>query len=100
VLDVPPPAELHDIDENRVFALTIAPRILLEIRRSRMQYLGMGAESGYTDIQQIQRELAWARDLFHRHEGWTVLDVSNRAIEETATNIVRHYTERFGLETI
>ncbi len=96
VLDVKPPVEIDQVDPRRVFALHITPRALLEIRRTRVERMGSGASSGYVDLQQIQRELAWARDLVRAHPGWTTIDVTNRAVEETGSEILSHYTERFG----
>ncbi|MFI5402942.1 MAG: pyruvate, water dikinase regulatory protein [Planctomycetota bacterium] len=95
VLEVKPPVEIDQVDPRRVFALHITPRALLEIRRTRVERMGSGAASGYVDLQQIQRELAWARDLVRSHPGWTTIDVTNRAVEETGSEIVSHYTERF-----
>ena len=83
-----------------MFALTIAPRALYEIRRARLHHLGVRGESGYADLPQIQRELAWARDIVRAHPEWTVLDVTNRAVEETASAILWHYASRFGSPTI
>lgn len=100
VADVPPPKQLSEVDPRRVFALAIAPPVLLEIRRSRLRHLGMKGDAGYADLASIQRELAWARDVFRAHPGWTVVDVTRRAVEETAATILRHYTERFGELTI
>ena len=96
VLEVPPPPQLDQIDPRRVFALTIQPPMLLAIRQSRLVSLGVQEETDYSDMRQIQRELAWARDVVRSHEGWTTVDVTRRAIEETAAEIWRLYSERFG----
>jgi len=100
VKEVPPPPEMDDLDPRRAFGLTISPRKLLDIRKTRLEHLGMESATDYTDLHQIQRELAWAREIFRSHPDWVILDVTNRAIEETASDILRHYTERFGPETI
>jgi regulator of PEP synthase PpsR (kinase-PPPase family) len=96
VLEVKPPLEIDQVDPGRVFALHITPRALLEIRRTRVERMGSGTGSGYVDLQQIQRELAWARDLVRAHPGWTTIDVTNRAVEETGSEILAYYAERFG----
>jgi regulator of PEP synthase PpsR (kinase-PPPase family) len=97
---VRPPEEIDQVPAERVFALTITPRLLHEIRRRRLEHLGVQDDSSYADLVQIQKELAWARDIIRAHENWTVVDVTNRAVEETASEIVAHYTERFGSPTI
>jgi len=97
---VKPPKEIEEVDPLRVFALTISPRALFEIRRARLEHLGVERGSGYADMEQIQRELAWARDLVRAHPDWTVIDVTNRAVEETASDILKNYSSRFGSPTI
>lgn len=95
VMGVPPPNQLDALEPGRVFALAIQPPMLLAIRKNRLQSMGVRDESDYSDMQQIQRELAWARDVVRSHDGWTTIDVTRKAIEETAAEIWRHYVERF-----
>jgi regulator of PEP synthase PpsR (kinase-PPPase family) len=95
VLDVPPPPELDDVDPRRVFALVIDPTVLTGIRRTRMEALGMQADSDYGDLEQIRREMVWARRVFQRHPQWTVLDITRKAIEETASTVLETWRERF-----
>lgn len=100
ILGVDPPEEIDGVDTRRVFALTIAPRALYEIRQARLEHLGMRGEGGYADLPKIQRELTWSRDIVRAHPDWTVIDITNRAVEETASAILSHYTRRFGSLTI
>lgn len=95
VLDIPPPVELNDVDPRRVFALSIDPVTLMNIRRTRVETLGMASETTYADLRQIRRELTWAQGLFARHPGWTVMDVTRKAVEETAILILEAYRTRF-----
>jgi regulator of PEP synthase PpsR (kinase-PPPase family) len=96
VLDVKPPLEIDQVDPRRVFALQISPRALLEIRLTRLERMGVGSPSGYADLQHIQRELAWSREIVRAHQGWTTIDVTNRAVEETGAEILSHFTTHFG----
>jgi regulator of PEP synthase PpsR (kinase-PPPase family) len=66
----------------------------------RVQELGIREPSTYADMGRIQRELSWAREIYRRHDGWRVVDVTRRAIEETASEVVRQYSENFGAPTI
>ena len=100
VIGIKPPPEIEQVDPQRVFALQITPRALHEIRRARLEHLGMSGPSGYADLQHIQRELAWAREIVRAHEGWTTVDVTNRAVEETASEILAHFTNHFGSRII
>ena len=89
VLGVPPPAELHRLDPERVVGLTIDVAHLLEIRRARLRQLGMPVETNYGLADHVREELDYASSFFAEH-GWRVVDVSGRAIEDTATIILGH----------
>ena len=90
----------EEIDPRRVFGLTIGAQRLLEIRRARLRHLGVSGDNGYAELEQIRKELQWAREVFHGHPDWTILDVTRRAIEETASEIFAQYSARFGLPTV
>jgi len=91
VLDVPPPQQLFDLPPQRVFALTIQPEALLSIRRERLMRLHMDLvpDMSYGQRDHILREIHYARALYAAHPHWTVVDVTSKAIEETAADILR-----------
>ena len=95
VVDIPPPKELDQVDPRRVFALLIDPSTLLQIRKTRMKHLGMEPGDGYGDPRQIRGELEYSRGLYAKHPEWTVLDITGKAIEETASSILEQYRARF-----
>ncbi len=90
VLGVPPPEELADVPSDRVVGLSIDIEQLLEIRMARLRQLGMpdGTNDGTRD--HVREELDYAHRLYREH-GWFAVDVSGRAIEETATIILEHF---------
>jgi regulator of PEP synthase PpsR (kinase-PPPase family) len=92
VLGVPPPEELLDVHKDRVVGLTIAIEELLEIRLARLRQLGMPSDTNYGARVHIQEELDYAQHIY-QERGWFEVDVSGRAIEETATIILEHYKE-------
>ncbi len=94
VLEVDPPPELTQVDENRVYGLVIKPDALRSIRRERLKHLGMPENASYGARDHIERELAFSRELFRAHPNWPVIDVTNKAIEETASDILRIYRQR------
>ena len=94
VLDRPLPDALLDVDPERVFALTIDPEALQSIRRSRLRTMGMGRAVNYDDFDYILAELEFADRLFRSHREWPVIDVTNRAVEETAAHILSVLQER------
>ena len=94
VLDRPPPDQLFKVDPRRVIALTIGPEALQGIRQSRMEALRMGNRVNYGDIDYILAELEYANELFAANPEWPVIDVTNKAVEETASLILSVYQER------
>jgi regulator of PEP synthase PpsR (kinase-PPPase family) len=94
VLGIDPPAELFQIDQEKIYGLTIKPEALLQIRRARLKHLGMPPDTSYGQKDHIQQELAFAQQLFRQHASWPVIDVTGKAIEETAADILRIKKDR------
>jgi regulator of PEP synthase PpsR (kinase-PPPase family) len=94
VLGVAPPAELDEVQPHRVFGLTIQPESLSRIRQARLAHLGMPPDSSYALREHIQREIAYAQEIFRKHPDWPVIDVTAKAIEETAADILRIWKRR------
>ena len=94
VVGIEPPRELEEVPQSRIFALTIQVEALVKIRQARLKHLGMPPDTGYGARQQIAAEIAFANEIYKKHPIWPVLDVTNRAIEETASDILRLVGER------
>jgi regulator of PEP synthase PpsR (kinase-PPPase family) len=94
VLDRPLPKEVHDLDQSCIFGLTIDPESLREIRKERLETMRVSSRSAYGDMDHILAELEWAEDLFRQHPTWPVIDVTRKAVEETASVILRIMAER------
>jgi hypothetical protein len=56
----------------------------------------MPNDSSYGQRMHIENEIAYAREVFRKHAMWPVIDVTNRAIEETAADILRIHQERLS----
>ena len=95
ILGIPPPQELEEVDPRRVFGLEIEPGVLAKIRQNRMETIGMQSESDYGDLRHIRRETTWARKLFTQHPKWRVINVTRKAVEETASVILEAYRGDF-----
>ncbi|MBS1239587.1 MAG: ATP/GTP-binding protein [Proteobacteria bacterium] len=93
VVESPPPSSLFGLRHPMVIGLTTAPRRLIEIRRNRLLSLNEGTETAYVDEDRVEKEVAFARRLF-ADNGWPVIDVTRRSIEETAAAIIRLHNER------
>lgn len=90
VLDHEPPASLWEVDPKRVFALTIDPESLQHIRRQRLKTMRLREASTYGDLDYILAELEYAEGLYKRNRQWPVINVTRRAVEETAQLILGH----------
>lgn len=86
---IDPPMGLFQIDQAKIFALTIDPEQLALIRRERLLRMGREPTGDYASLQHIREEVEWARSLFARNRRWPVFDVTNKALEETASEIER-----------
>lgn len=77
-----------------VVGLTKDPGSLVEVRRTRLRHIGGdGGESDYIDPELVRSEVLAARRLF-AEQGWPVIDVTRRSIEETAAAILTLLQER------
>ena len=86
VPNCPLPPELDQIKNPLIVALTKHPDRLVQVRRQRMRALNHGESTTYVDPEVVQAEVAEARRLFSLKQ-WPVIDVTRRAIEETAAEI-------------
>lgn len=91
---VPVGEQIFTLPRGRVFGLTIDAQVLLEIRRNRVKQLG-GSGGEYASPAAVQAELAYAEDIFRRGR-FPVIDVTGRAVEETAAEIERVLERRAG----
>ena len=94
VLGVDPPAELEQVAPDRCYGLSIQADALVKIRQVRLQHLGMPSDSSYGMREHIQRELGYAQEIFRKHPDWPVIDVTGKAIEESAADILRIAKQR------
>ncbi len=93
VPEVEPPQELFWIPEKCIVGLTIHPEILREIRTERLNSLGLKARANYADMERILEELEYGRRIM-RQLNCPVFDVSNKAVEEVASKVLRVVKEQ------
>lgn len=89
VKGVAPPGELDEIAQCRVAGLIIDPKRLVELRSARLRNLRQSPRSSYADYEEVVSELEWCRQIFCRHPEWTIIDVTNKSVEESAAEILR-----------
>lgn len=97
VPEIPPPEELFKVPNNRIIGLLIDPHKLNEIRIARLKAMGLGDTANYTDLRRIEEELDYARAIMQRLH-CMIINVSNRAIEETASLILEYLRKNFDFE--
>jgi regulator of PEP synthase PpsR (kinase-PPPase family) len=93
VVESPPPPALFDLRRPLVVGLTTAPERLVQVRRNRLLSIGQAPETAYVDSEKVAHEVQYARRMF-ADNGWPVIDVSRRSIEETAAAVINLYPER------
>lgn len=85
--EVEPPPELYALPVAKVVGLTVVPEKLRDIRLERLRAIGLPAEASYGAMDRIRAELRFAHEVFARVR-CPVIDVSNRAVEETAATVL------------
>jgi hypothetical protein len=89
----PPPDVLFRLQRPLVVGLTTNPDRLVQVRRNRLLSLSQAPDTDYVDMEEVTKEVAVARRLF-ADNGWPVIDVTRRSIEETAAAIINLLNER------
>jgi regulator of PEP synthase PpsR (kinase-PPPase family) len=93
VVESPPPKSLFSLKHPLVVGLTTNVERLIAVRRNRLLSLNQAPETDYVDQDAVAREVAFARRIF-ADNGWPVIDVTRRSIEETAAAIINLCNER------
>lgn len=83
VPEIPPPDELFEVDPKKIIGLTTNPIKLNEVRQERLKTLGLGDSANYANMDRILKEIEYSENLIRRL-GCPMIDVSNKAVEETA----------------
>ena len=97
VVESPPPDALFRLRKPLVVGLTTAADRLVQIRRNRLLSLHEDTDTTYVQDERVQEELKYARRMF-ADNGWPVIDVTRRSIEETAAAAIRLLGKRRGHE--
>src|SRR6056297_848679 len=87
VPEVDVPKEIFKLDPNKVIGLINTPEKLNEIRIERLKALGLKNNAKYANMDRIIEELDYAHKIYNKI-GCKIIDVSNKAVEETANIII------------
>jgi len=111
VVGIPPPPQLLSLDPTKVVGLLCHPALLRQIRLTRidkavtpssdvgkksplqesMREMSGGAD--YASAKYVMADLKSAVELYEKM-GWANIDVSNRAVEDTASRVLQALDER------
>ena len=86
------PEQLYEV-KRKVIGLTNSVEQLNKLREERLKTLGVVGNSDYTDEIQIFEELEYALEIMGKL-GCPIIDVQNKAVEETAELIIGIMRER------
>ena len=93
VVESPPPPSLFTLTHPLVVGLITSAERLIQVRRNRLLSLNQAPETDYVDAEAVAREFAYARRMF-ADNGWPVIDMTRRSIEEAAAAIIGLVNDR------
>jgi hypothetical protein len=93
VPESPPPAALYSLKHPMVVGLVTSADRLVQVRRNRLLSLNQAPDTDYVAEDKVKAEIAFARRIF-ADNGWPVIDVTRRSIEESAAAIINLFNER------
>lgn len=87
VPEVKVPTELFHIPKTRIVGLTMDPDRMTFVRTERLRTMGLPPDARYSAEERILEELEFADQLF-KQLGCRIINVTHKAIEETAALIL------------
>ncbi len=98
VRGIPVPPEIFQVDPNKIVCLSIQAEVLHTIRKARLDRLGKDprdhTNEKYASMEHVMEDIEYATALFRQNRKWPVFDVSGKALEETAAEVIRIVTTR------
>ena len=90
---IPLPAALTEPHRAFIVCLVASPDRIAEIRRNRAMLMADRNLDDYVDRDRIAAEIAYSRKTCAKN-GWPVIDVTRKSVEETAATILKLMHER------
>ncbi|MGG1878053.1 pyruvate, water dikinase regulatory protein [Paenibacillus cisolokensis] len=87
------PSQLQEVKQGIIIGLTMDAEHLLKIRSERLKVMGLPHQVQYATLERIQEELDYAK-LLYNDLGCPVIDVTDKAIEESAGLIMNQINHR------
>ncbi len=89
VPNCPLPDNLTHLKQPLIVGLTISGERLIDIRTTRLAAMNQDMRTDYIDEEKVREEIDDSKKLF-RAQGWPVIDVTRRSVEETATLMIQY----------
>ncbi|MGT2888134.1 kinase/pyrophosphorylase [Streptococcus didelphis] len=87
VPEIPLPKELSQISSKKIIGLTNSVERLCQVRKERLKAMGLSSTSHYANKEHIYEEAQYAESVMKKLK-CPIINVSDKAIEETATIIL------------
>ncbi|MCF1685879.1 kinase/pyrophosphorylase [Tetragenococcus halophilus] len=86
--EIPLPKEIFDVPKEKLIGLVATPEVIQRTRQKRLNSLGLGGSTSYTDVTHIKEEMDYAQDIYRQLNAKTV-EIDDMSIEEIAEFITR-----------
>jgi [pyruvate, water dikinase]-phosphate phosphotransferase / [pyruvate, water dikinase] kinase len=84
------PKELKELKRVFFVGLLICAKRLVEIRKSRLLSMSEHHHTSYVDEEKVKEEMLEAKR-FCVKNGWPIIDITNKSVEETSARIIQMY---------
>ena len=88
IFQIRPPAELFKVDPKKIVGIVVNPDKLVELRSLRLSKLGRPPSEDYANPEKVRDEITYARGIFRELGGCPEIDVTLKAIEEAASEVL------------
>jgi len=86
VPEIPIPEEVFQIEQHKVVLLVMDPEVLQKVRSARLRHYR--TTSNYNKLEKIFSEVEFCYELIRKNRKWSMIDTTNKSIEETAREII------------
>lgn len=89
VRGVPVPEKIFELDPKKLVGLIVSPEKLATVRSTRLKKMGRPDSEDYAQMEHIKQELHEAQAIFQKLGGIPIIDVTGKAIEEVAGEVIQ-----------
>jgi [pyruvate, water dikinase]-phosphate phosphotransferase / [pyruvate, water dikinase] kinase len=82
--------DLGEFNNSLIIGLSMSPNRMVEIRKNRLASINENSGSDYANIEKVTEEVLESKRMCLKN-GWPIIDVSNKSVEEIAAKIIQEY---------